>query len=83
MGDKTLKILLIANSHGLDATTLLRKVFQTEMPEQNDSGIFFDFIEYCAHCFKVHCFSPIMLSKSASMAIAVCRSATVAPLALA
>ena len=34
MENKVMKILLIANSHGLDATTLLHKVFKAEMPEQ-------------------------------------------------
>ena len=32
--DKVLKILVVGNSHGLDATTLLYEVFKKEVPKQ-------------------------------------------------
>ena len=51
--------------------------------EQEDAVVFFDFIKNFLFDFSVHSASPDIASKSASIAIAVSLSATVAPLALA
>ena len=54
-----------------------------DVAEDKNAVVLLDFLENFLHDFFAHCVSPVRLSRSASMAMAVARSGTVAPLALA